>query len=142
MSVLINTYVVAQESIVFDKKYTLDYGTGFTDGKQTIDSGYIAVGFLSQTMVDDSFLIVKTDSMGNMEWYNYFGMQGSRLEGVDITFDSNYIAAGYNMDNPQWEERAVLIKYNQLGETIWKKEYLSPSFPNSDTIFSKSFFLI
>ena len=139
LSVLISTFVQAQESIVFDKRYTLDYGIGFTDGKQTVDSGYIGVGYLSQSMVDDSYLIIKTDSVGNMEWYNYFGMQGSRLWGVDITIDGDYIAAGANMDNPEWKDIAVLIKYNQSGDSIWKKEYLSPNTPG-DTVFSKTFF--
>ena len=129
----------SQESIVFDKRYTLDYGIGFTDGKQALDSGYIGVGYLSQSMVDDSYLIIKTDSVGNMEWYNYFGMQGSRLWGIDVTMDGDYIAAGANMDNPEWKERAVLIKYNQSGDTIWKKEYLSPNTPG-DTAFSQTHF--
>ncbi len=139
LSVLISTFVKSQEPIVFDKRYTLDYGIGFTDGKQTQDTGYIAVGYLSQSMVDDSYLIMKTDSVGNMEWYNYFGMQHSQLWGVDLTIYGDYIAAGWNMDNPEWKERAVLIKYNQLGDTIWKKEYLSPNTPG-DTAFSQTHF--
>ena len=139
ISVLISTFLQAQESIVFDKRYFFDNGGILTCGKQTNDTGYIAVGYYSQSMVDDSYLIMKTDSVGNMKWYNYFGMQGSRLWGVDITIDGDYIAAGASLDNPEWKERAVLIKYNQSGDSIWKKEYLSPNTPG-DTVFSKTFF--
>ncbi|MDD3687775.1 MAG: hypothetical protein PHE56_13545, partial [Bacteroidales bacterium] len=139
LSVLLCTFVTSQESIVFDKRYFFDNGGILTCGKQTNDAGYVAVGYYSQSMVDDSYLIMKTDSVGNMEWYNYFGMQGSRLWGVDITIDGYYIAAGANMDNPEWKERAVLIKYNQSGDTIWKKEYLSPNIPG-DTAFSQTHF--
>ncbi|MDD4150249.1 MAG: hypothetical protein PHE33_09490, partial [Bacteroidales bacterium] len=139
ITILLCTAVIAQESIVFDKSYYFDNGGILTNGKQTSDYGYIAVGYSSQTMVDDSYLIMKTDSIGNMEWYNYFGMQHSQLWGVDITAYGNYIAAGANMDNPEWQERAVLIKYNQYGDTIWKKEYLSPNTPG-DTVFSQTLF--
>jgi len=139
LSVLLCTFVMSQESIVFDQRFSLDYGIGFNDGKQTSDNGYIGVGFLSQTMLDDSYLIIRTDSLGNMEWYNYFGMQHSQLWGVDQTVDGDYIAAGFNAENPEWEDRAVLIKYNQTGDTIWKKEYLSPNTP-ADTVFSQSYF--
>ena len=96
------TTIFAQEPIVFDKKYRFeDLGCGTTDVKQTPDSGYIAVGNTSLTMADRLFLIYKTDSLGNLEWYNQFGMQASELWGVDVTVEGDYIAIGHTEDNSE-----------------------------------------
>ena len=120
----------AQEPIVFDKKYRFEnLGCITTDVKQTPDSGYIAVGFAAISIGNYSFLIYKTDSFGELEWYKRHGIQACELSGVDISSEGNYIAVGQTQDNSDWFRYATIIKYNTQGDTLWKKVYTLPVSP-------------
>jgi hypothetical protein len=75
--------------------------------KETIDGGYFLTG---------ENKIAKTDSLGNILWNSIYS-QYSIFDG-DIVSNNNYIVTGRVFDS------ALLSQINQLGDTIWTKEYL------------------
>ncbi len=132
--------LLGQESIVFNKKFRfVNLGCRTADVKQTPDYGYIAVGNAAISIVDDLFLIYKTDSLGNLEWYNQFGMQASQLHGVDISPEGEYIAVGQTQDNDEWFRYATIIKFNTNGNSLWKKFYTLPVTPGGEEMSQSVF---
>jgi len=106
---LFSSVLNAQESIMFDKQYLFDnQGSYIRDVKQTADSGFICAGGIGFSMYDDRYLLFKTDSAGNLEWYKYSDSSAvhSTLWAVDLTktggydnsslFDANINSFDYN----------------------------------------------
>lgn len=122
----------------------VDYYQGITS---TSDGGFVAVG----TSEVGSFrsgdwsgvwgngyadaIIVKYDSLGNVEWKkNFGGSYGDNYYGVTETSDGEFVAVGYSLRNSfgngNWSgvsnkgvEDAIIVKYNPLGTVIWKKNF-------------------
>jgi hypothetical protein len=116
----------SQESIMFDKQYLFDnQGSYIRDVKQTSDSGYICAGGIGFSMYDERYLLFKTDSLGELEWYKYNNTPAihNNLWAVDITNTGNYIGIGTTMDNPDWHESGAIVMYDSNGDTLWTKQY-------------------
>jgi hypothetical protein len=113
------------QQVTFEQVYNIDNRGGIARSLlQTHDGGYILSGY-SGGMFDLDYTIVKTDSLGEMEWWHHFGGESSLLESVTHTMDSCFIAAGntnFNADG-SFQEDAALIKYNIQGDTLWYKLY-------------------
>jgi uncharacterized protein YuzE len=93
-----------------------DYVTSF---QQTSDLGYVMVGSSSSNI-----LVVKTDSLGNLDWQYYLG--GSGLDeafSIFQTSDNGYIIGG-RTNSPEYSLDQVLdswiIKLDSLGQTSWQ----------------------
>jgi len=122
----ITTNAFCQQSIVFDKQYCFDnQGSYLKDFKQTPDGGYICAGAIGFTMFDERFLLFKTDSLGNLEWYKYQVTPSVRCDlwAVDITKSGNYVGIGISQDNPDWHKSGAIVMYNSLGDTLWSRQY-------------------
>ena len=93
----------------------------------TTDSGFIIGAYaIELTGNDHDFLIIKTDSLGNVTWSNEYG--GDRTEGVPEviqTQDGGYLAASYSYSfwfmNPEPDGYAVKLDAN--GDTMWTRVY-------------------
>lgn len=140
----------SQESIVFDKQYLFDDRNNYIkDFKQTHDGGFICGGSIGFEMFDERFLLFKTDSLGEVEWYKYHDSVSvnSHFWAVDVTKTGNYIGFGITQENPDWHPSGAIVMYNAIGDTLWSRQYAftSPDNPNvkskvafCDGIYSKN----
>ncbi len=138
----ITTNAFCQQSIVFDKQYSFDnQGSYPKDFKQTPDGGYICAGSIGFAMFDIRFLLFKTDSLGNLEWYKYQNNPSvdCDLWAVDITKTGSYVGIGVSLDNPNWHHSAAIVMYNNYGDTLWSKQYAFPITGNA-SLQSKMYF--
>lgn len=97
-----------------------NYDYGFVV-KQTSDGGYIILGqTLSFGTVSDIYL-VKTNSLGNLNWSKTFGGTYSAFGfTVEQTQNMGYIISGKWTDTHDF---GCLIKTNVFGDTVWTREY-------------------
>jgi len=113
-----------------DTLWTRTYGGIGDDGasfvKQTSDGGYIiaaSTGSFGSGLTDA--VLIKIDSIGNLNWSKTYGSAGGDV-GVyaEQTFDGGYILGGtYDYSAPAWNGSFYLIKTNAIGDTIWTKIY-------------------
>ncbi len=98
---------------------------------ETIDSGYMTTGLLYNNIFssDLSPIVIKTDSVGNVEWYHVLPYSGDMHGAHDITRtnDGNCVYTWANVVyssgavNKVWDFHAT--KIDILGNEIWTKEY-------------------
>ena len=82
----------------------------------TSDSGYIITG-----IIDGDYLLVKTDSLGTVEWNQTFDGSGNYGgESVQQTTDGGYIITG-GITNDAGNPDIWLIKTDSVGDTLWTK---------------------
>jgi hypothetical protein len=126
----------------WEKEYKLtDCSNTFNSGNLTKDRGYILTGYAFLTGPKYKYLLLKTDSSGNQQWYktytdndpnrNYAG------KSVIQTPDSGYCiggGGGYWYD-PGVDYRSIveIIKTDSLGNEKWKKTYGNPNNCNGTT---------
>ncbi|HMU44330.1 MAG TPA: T9SS type A sorting domain-containing protein [Ignavibacteriaceae bacterium] len=101
-----------------------DNSDWFEEVVETNDLGYILTGRIAlhtSGYAGDVWLL-KTDSLGNLEWEKTYDYQ----EDVDIgysvqqTIDGGYIIAG-GASPPDILERGWIIRTNSVGDTLWTK---------------------
>ena len=104
---------------------SLDERKGFA--MATMDGGYAIVGYKEKPDGDIDAYIVKTDSMGNIEWEKLYGIstENDLFKIIRQLPDSSYMLAGgarnpiYPGDRP-W---VWLIKLDTQGDSIWSRKY-------------------
>ena len=72
-------------------------GTAITRISWTTDAGYIAVGSATDAAQNTGALILKLDSLGNVQWQRELGPSGSTqayFNAVQQTSDGGFVAAG------------------------------------------------
>ncbi|MBK7887443.1 MAG: T9SS type A sorting domain-containing protein [Bacteroidetes bacterium] len=110
-----------------------------TSIQQTTDGGYILGGYsisdISGDKTENSFgiwdyWIVKTDSLGNIQWQNTIGgSAGDKLNSVQQTSDGGYILGGYSESNISGvktencfgDEDYWIVKTDSIGNIQWQK---------------------
>jgi hypothetical protein len=120
------TNLFSQQSIMFDKQFVFDnHGSYPKDLKQTPDGGYICGGGIGFGMYDVRYLLFKTDSIGELEWYKYQDSPSinSDLWAIDITKTGNYVGIGCTQDNDDWHKSGAIVMYDSMGDTLWTKQY-------------------
>ena len=98
---------------------------------QTSDGGYALAGETESSGAGlGDFLLVKTDSNGNMEWnMTYGGIRREEAYSLVQTSDGGYILAGYtySFGNPQegilLERDAWVVKTDGSGNVQWNRTY-------------------
>jgi len=112
-----------------DHQWNKTYGgTGVDAARcvvQTSDGGYILAGFTESFGAggQDGWLI-KTDSMGNMEWNKTYGGTGvDAARCVVQTSDGGYILAGETNSFGAGDSDFWLIKTDSMGNMEWNKTY-------------------
>ncbi len=110
-----------------DTLWTACYGgTGDENAycvEQTTDGGYILLGTqLSGTGYYDIYC-VKTTATGTVQWEKNYGLSNKDERGRYIvqTSDNNYVIAGYQYTSSSNKDDILLIKINNLGDTIWTR---------------------
>lgn len=88
---------------------------------QTADNG-----FALATSGDYNLYLLKLDSLGNSQWGKLYDTPyDDYLVSIKQTSDFGFIIGG-NMSNSIYS-KAILIKTNSTGDTLWTKAYFSPS---------------
>ena len=110
--------------------------------QQTIDGGYILGGYSSSNISVDKtensignydYWIVKTDSLGNIQWQNTIGgSSGDDFFSIEQTVDGGYILGGYSRSNTSgdksennWDTTLVtgdywIVKTDASGNIQWQ----------------------
>ncbi|MFH2143449.1 MAG: T9SS type A sorting domain-containing protein, partial [Bacteroidota bacterium] len=103
--------------------------TTFYNHVQTSDSGYACIGYTNEFDPDGDILLVKTDAMGNMQWYKNYGT-GAKDYGFCIvqTPDKGYLIGGHTKGYGGGD--GYLIKTDSLGNEEWTEHYGHPTYPD------------
>jgi hypothetical protein len=101
------------------------YGTSDEDSPthahQTMDGGYVACGTTWSSNAE--MYVVKTDSLGGIQWAKVYGTGMDNNIGTDIiqTADSDYILIGGS--DLLTETVSSILKLDKNGDTIWTRTY-------------------
>ncbi|MFH2143798.1 MAG: T9SS type A sorting domain-containing protein, partial [Bacteroidota bacterium] len=95
----------------------------------TADDGYIIGGDFENPVTGSwDLYLLKTDSLGNEEWKEYYGTPYSDRKGYGIaTADSGYAIVGYTTD-ATGEIEGYVVKTDSLGGVQWEKTYGIPNY--------------
>lgn len=109
------------------EEWSKDIGEGDTEHfkaiKETSDGGFIVVGYVESWTTDDrAVYLVKTDSLGEVEWSQTYG-DSKDDEGYDVvqTSDGGYLVAGGTKSYGAGLVDLWLIKTDSAGETLWEQ---------------------
>lgn len=91
--------------------------------KQTTDGGYIIAGFTNSFGAGlKDFYLIKTDSLGNLQWERTFGgTNDDEAYAVLQTTDYGYVAAGVTSSFSSGGRDVFLVKTNDSGNFMWQK---------------------
>lgn len=124
--------------ITFQKTYG---GSGSDEGRsvqQTLDGGYILVGFTTSFGAGNfDYYLLKTNAFGDTMWTKTYG--GPNWDygfSVQQTPDSGYILTGHSDNTSIGLYTAHIIKTNSTGDTLWTKTFggSSPNYASSYTV--------
>ena len=113
----------------------------FSDIQQTTDGGFIIVGdFLDNQTYDFwDIYVLKTDSIGNLQWNNVlYNCRSSRsgpssydfASSIIQTTDEGYVISGSTENCNIGDEYVYLIKLTYYGNLSWSKLYGGPTYQN------------
>jgi hypothetical protein len=92
---------------------------------ETSDKGFILIGITYSYGVptNGKYYVVKTDSLGNLEWQNTY-TNASDAKGIiiDKTLDNGYLLGGRGI-LPGRNYESILIKIDSAGNQKWIKDY-------------------
>ena len=116
------------QSIEWNKTYGTKYLEDAYSVVQTSDGGYAIAGYVQYMDTWANFLLVKTDTYGNMLWMKSYGRGGIYKDEQDYAFsvvqtsDGGYAIAGvkytYAEGGDFW-----LVKTDASGNMMWNKTY-------------------
>jgi hypothetical protein len=115
-----------------DTLWTKEYGDNISESyytarqcKQTWDKGFVLVGEKSLGNHNSDFLLIKTDSAGNLKWQKTLG--GPDIEmgwSIVVTPDGGFFIGGYKwLWNTAYSYNALVYKTDSLGNIQWQKEF-------------------
>jgi gliding motility-associated-like protein len=118
---------------LWGKSYNLDLlDLVATSVKTTQDSGAIICGTASTALTDDIF-VIKTDSLGEIEWSRQYGETDLVEKGTSIlpTTDGGYLIGASKVNPILPSHPGFLIKTDTFGNSQW---ILNVDFQTSDTV--------
>jgi hypothetical protein len=108
----------AQWAKIFDDSQNMQCYSG----QQTVDNGYIVSGYYRDSALAAYFVVIKTDSAGNVVWSKkYSGANYSGACCIKQTSDGGYALAGSAGGGPL--PNVALIKIDASGNVEWTKTY-------------------
>jgi hypothetical protein len=114
---------------IWAKKYSVPGNSAANSFQQTSDGGYIISGQVNATAnypEDDRAFVIKTNSLGNIEWQKNYGNATIPFYGFNIrqTNDGGYIAVLLEEINTGFNRtRLCIMKLNSAGTSQWCKRY-------------------
>ncbi len=118
------------------KSYTSNLNIQFTNGALAKKGGYILTGFDNANTFNENAIIVKTDTLGNIEWSKT--MTGNGLQvglNVESAKNGDFLLAGYNSSTAGFGSLdALYARLDSNGNTIFNRVLGSSSSENSNHI--------
>lgn len=120
----------AQGNVLWSKTYG---GASYEEGysmAQTADSGFVLAGYTESFGSGQSdLLLIKTDSLGNINWTKTYG--GSGIEGISgygnisihQIYNDGFILAGYTNSFGAGSFDFYLLKLDTIGNLEWSRTY-------------------
>ena len=121
--ILLHSFSFGQ--IIFQKSYGGSLSEYSSAVRQTSDGGYIMAGTTSSyTAGSFDIYVVKTDSLGNVEWTKSFGGSGSdQAASIEEASDSGYLIIGNTTSFGAGGNDMYVIKIDPSGNMLWSKTY-------------------
>lgn len=123
---LLSNELTAQQPITFERYYS---DSGAVEGRrvrQKFDGGYIVAGRRNAfaTFFSNDAILMKTDSMGDVEWLKVYGTRTGDdwFNDVQQTADSGYIACGY-IPQSGMQDNIYVVKTDKYGDTLWTRAW-------------------
>ncbi len=92
--------------------------------KETPDKGYVFTGQSTETDTNGAVVLVKTDSLGNVQWKQFYGGISSDWGiSVDLAYDGGYIIGGCTQSYGAGETDMYIVKTDSAGNFQWDKTY-------------------
>ncbi|MFH2142668.1 MAG: T9SS type A sorting domain-containing protein [Bacteroidota bacterium] len=113
-------------NIIWFKAYGGTENEGSYMLKQTYDKGFILCGYTSSSMSygGNDIYVVKTDSLGNVDWENnYGGVSDESGYSIDLTYDGGYIIGGKTYSYGLGVDDLYMVKIDSQGNFKWQKTY-------------------
>ncbi|MFH0895989.1 MAG: T9SS type A sorting domain-containing protein, partial [Bacteroidota bacterium] len=107
---------------LWTKRYAYNHWNEVYQCKQTPDKGFVIVGASDSTDFGYADMtLIKTDSLGNMEWQKFYHKTGTeRAMSMDLMDDKGYVIGGWR-DNINFT--AELIRTDSIGNIKWSNAY-------------------
>jgi len=112
-------------SILWEETFGGNSDDNFYSLDRTHDEGYVMAGYTESWGAGgwDAY-VVKTDSLGNFEWQEYFGDVNNDNAWVEALDNGDLLIYG-NTGHPQTNKsRAFVRKLDSLGSTKWEQIYV------------------
>ncbi len=125
--------------ILWERSYGGSYSDYAFSVQQTVDSGFVICGYVGSNDGDitgyhgiKDFWVIKTDSLGEIEWQKCMG--GSDYDqaySIIQTNDGGYIVCGHSFSDdgdvigiePVDNGNIWVLKLSETGEIIWQKDF-------------------
>lgn len=130
ISLLSVVSLISYGQVTFEKVYG---GSGDDIGydiKQTYDGGYIILGETdSYGQGGTDLILIKTDSIGNVEWSKTYGgglddeQSGNQAGSVEIAPDSGFVVCATTLSFGAGNEDVYVFKTDKDGVLEWTKTY-------------------
>ena len=113
----INMFTMKIDSLgnkIWQQRY--NYSAGNTDNVRIVNcnNGYVICG---------DYDLMKIDNNGNLVWHRDYLLSGV-MTGIGVGADGSVYATGYASVGPGTSVSATLDKYDQFGNTLWRKTFL------------------
>lgn len=97
----------------------------------TEDGGYILGGFRRFTVNNRDSWVIKTDSLGNIEWQRIFSNELS-ADVISLPGKEYLVATNYLDSSQSWMDflRPYLLKLDSAGNILWEQKYGESRFSN------------
>jgi len=117
------------QDTTFNKTY--DFNKGFETGTSVLalSDGYLIAASGSATEYDGwrGLKLLRTDIAGNEVWRKVYGREtkgfSSGWYGSMVELESGYVLAGGIADSGNLSCRAVLYRFDEIGNTIWTRTF-------------------
>jgi hypothetical protein len=123
-------YLPAQ--VTFQKYYGSAGSEQISYCHEAFGGGYILAGHWVNPSASDDMYLLKTDSMGNIEWTKTLGDTSYEESGSVLqTADSGFIINGYTASSGAGGTDVLLAKTDKNGNLVWSKVYGNTGFEQS-----------
>lgn len=113
------------QQVKFEKEYNYGYAETAECVRQTKDGGYIMAGRQGISINVQNVLLIKTDSLGEVEWEKFFPAHNgfdNRLNDIIELDSGGYIGTGFTTQSGKGAEMYIM-RFDEFGDTLWTKMY-------------------